>query len=135
MICKFSFSLSNFKLQSFYYELKLYSNFDMAIKRTLNVHKVHKYLEDLEVSSSNESDFEDEFVSEFRLVIVPPSNIERHETDEDSGEENGIDRNHLNKKQLFSNAYVELNTSHGSVSVGITDFPFNEPTKQNDKEN
>ena len=107
----------------------------MAIKRTLNVHKVHKYLEDLEVSSSNESDFEDEFVSEFRLVIVPPSNIERHETDEDSGEENGIDRNHLNKKQLFSNAYVELNTSHGSVSVGITDSPFNEPTKQNDKEN
>ena len=55
-----------------------------------------EYLKDLEVSSSDESDFEDEFVSEGRLVIVPPSNVEGRETDQDFREENGSDPNHLN---------------------------------------
>ena len=107
----------------------------MAAKRSLNVHEALKYLEDLEVQASDESDFEDEIVLEGRLVIVAPSNVEGRETDKDSGEENGIDPNHLNKNQLFSNAHVELHTSHGNVSVGITDSPVNKPTKQNDKEN
>lgn len=87
----------------------------MTAKRTLNVHDVLEYLEDLEVSSSDESDFEDQIVSEGRLVIVPPFNVEGLETDKDSGEENRIDPNHLNKKQLFSNTHVELNTSHVNV--------------------
>ena len=100
----------------------------------LNVHKALEYIEDLEVSSSDESDFEDEFVSEGRLVIVPPSNVEGRETDKNFEEENGIDSNHLNKNQLLSNANVELNTPHGNVSVGITVSYVNEPTKQNYKE-
>ena len=125
-----SFSSSKFKLQNFYYKLKLCSNFDMAAKRVLNAHEALKYLE---VSSSDESDFQDEFVSEGRLAIVPPSNVEGRETDEDSGEENGIDPNHLNKNQLLSNAQVGLNTSHGHVSVGVTDSP--ETTKENVQEN
>ena len=70
----------------------------MDVKGTLNVHEALKYLEDLEVSSSDELDFSDKFVSEGRLVIVPHSNVEGRETDEDSGEENGIDPNHLNEK-------------------------------------
>ena len=45
-----SFSSSNFKLQKFYYELKSFSNFDIAAKRTLNAHETLEYLEDLEVS-------------------------------------------------------------------------------------
>ena len=48
-------------------------------------------------------------------MIVPPFNVEGLETDKDSGEENRIDPNHLNKKQLFSNTHVELNTSHVNV--------------------
>ena len=87
----------------------------MAAKITLNVHDVLEYLEDLEVSSSDESDFEDQIVSEGRLVIVPPFNVEGLETDKDSGEENRIDPNHLNKNQLFSNTHIELNTSHVNV--------------------
>ena len=59
-----SFSSLNFKLQNFYHELKLLSSFDISAKRTLNVHEAPEYLEDLEISSSDESDFEDEFVSE-----------------------------------------------------------------------
>ena len=47
----------------------------------------------------------------------------------------GIDPNHLNKNELLSNAHVELNTSHGNVSVGIMDSLVNKPVKQNDKEN
>ena len=43
----------------------------MDVKGTLNVHEALKYLEDLEVSSSDELDFSDKFVSEGRLVIVP----------------------------------------------------------------
>ena len=74
-------------LKTFYYELKLFSNFDMAAKRTLNVHEGLEYLEDLEVLSSDESDFKDEFVSEGRLVIIPSSYVEGRETDKDSGEE------------------------------------------------
>ena len=46
--------------------------------------KVLEYQEDLEISSSDELDLEDEFVSGDRLVIVPPSNVEGRETDEDS---------------------------------------------------
>ena len=107
----------------------------MAPKRTLNIYEALQYLENLEVSSPDESDFEDGFVLEGRLVIVPPSNVEGRETDKDSGEENEIDRNHLNTNQLLSNVHVELNTSHDNVSVGITDSPVKEPTKQNDKEN
>ena len=66
-------SSSNFKRRDFYYELKLFLNFYMIVKRTLNVHKTLKYVKDLEVSSSDKSDFEDEFVSEGRLIIVLPS--------------------------------------------------------------
>ena len=66
---------------------------------------------------------------------VPPSYIERRETDKDSGEEIEQTQIILNKRQLFSNAHVGLNASHGNVSVGITDSSVNEPTKQNDKEN
>ena len=102
----------------------------MAPKRTLNIYEALQYLENLEVSSPDESDFEDGFVLEGRLVIVPPSNVEGRETDKDSGEENEIDRNHLNTNQLLSNVHVELNTSHDNVSVGITDSPVKEPTNK-----
>ena len=52
-----SFSSSNFKLQNFYYELKLFPEIDLAANRTLNIHEAH-----LEVSSSDELDFEAQFV-------------------------------------------------------------------------
>ena len=81
----------------------------MAAKRILNVQEALRYLEDLEVSPSDESDFADEFVWEGKLVIVSPSNVEGRETDEIFGEENGIDPNNLNKNQLVSknqNRYV-----------------------------
>ena len=45
-----SFRSSNFKPQKFYYELKSFSNFDIAAKRTLNAHETLEYLEYLEVS-------------------------------------------------------------------------------------
>ena len=46
------FSSSNFKLQNFCHELKIFSNFDMAVKRTSNVHEALKYLDNLKASSS-----------------------------------------------------------------------------------
>ena len=60
----------------------------MAAKRTLNIHEALDYLEDLEVSPSDESDFEDEFVLESRLAIAPSSNVKERETNKDSGQEN-----------------------------------------------
>ena len=57
-----SFSSSNFKLQNFYYELKLFPKMDLAANRTLNIHEALEYLEDLEVLSSDELDFEAQFV-------------------------------------------------------------------------
>ena len=130
-----SFNFSNLKLQNFCYELKLFLNFHMAARRTLNVHKALEYLEDLEVSSSDGSDFKDGFVSGGRLGILPPCKVAGRKNDENSGEENETDPNHLRKYQLLSNAHVEFNTSHGNVLVVITDTPINESTKQNDKKN
>ena len=57
-----SFSSSNFKLQNFYYELKLFPKIDLVANRTLNIHEALEYLEDLEVLSSDELDFEAQFV-------------------------------------------------------------------------
>ena len=107
----------------------------MAAKRAFNVNEALEYLEDLEAYSSDESDLEDEFVPEGRLVIVPPSNVEGHETDKDSAEKNGTDPNHVNKNQLLSNEHVESNTSQSNFSVYITDSPVKGPTKENDKDN
>ena len=52
--------------------------------------------------------------------MLPPSNVEGRKSDKDSGEKNGTHPNYSNKNQLFSNAHVELNTSNGNVSAGIT---------------
>ena len=96
-----SFSSSNFKLQSFYHELKLFSDSHMASKGTLNVQEALEYLENLKVSSSIESDCKDEFVSEVRLAIVSPSKVELRETHGNSGEENGIDPNQSKTTNWF----------------------------------
>ena len=44
-----SFISSYFKLQNPSFEIKLFSNLDMATKRIFNVHEALKYLENLEV--------------------------------------------------------------------------------------
>ena len=74
--------------------------------RTFNVHEALEYLKDLEVSSSDDSNFEDVFTTESRLVIGPPSNVTGRESDKYSEEENGKNQNHLNKTQLSSNAHL-----------------------------
>ena len=63
---------------------------------------------------------------------MPLSNVKGCKTDRDSVEEYGINLNHLSKNQLLLNVHVELNISHGNVSVGITDSLVNETVKQND---
>ena len=50
------------------------------------------------------------------------SNLKWCKTDKDSVEVYGINLNHLSEKQLLANVHVELNTTHGNVSLGITDF-------------
>lgn len=94
-----------------------------------------KLLGDLDLSSPDESDFEDELVSQGRLVIVQLFNVQQGKTDKKYRQEKGIDLNHLSKDHLLWNAHVEINTSHGNLPVDIIDSPVNKLSKQNNKEN
>ena len=90
----------------------------MAAKRTMNVHDALEYLENLEVSSDDETDDEDNFVSRGNLFILPPAQVDGRDTDEDSGDEDELIPNNLNGNQLLANAHVDLNTSNGHVVIG-----------------
>lgn len=90
----------------------------MTAKRNMNVYETLDYLENLEVSTDDESDGQEEYVSSGNVVIIPSSNVDGRDTDEDYGDENELVPNNLNRNQLLANAQVDLNTSNGNVSFG-----------------
>ena len=62
----------------------------MAAKRTMNVHNALENLESLEVSSDDQTDDKVDFVSRGNLFILPPTQVDGRDTDEDSGDENEL---------------------------------------------
>ena len=57
----------------------------MATNKNMNVHEALEYLEDLEVSTEEESDGK-EFSPRGNFFISPPLNVNGKDTDEDSGD-------------------------------------------------
>ena len=75
----------------------------------MNVHEALEYLENLEVSLEDAYEDQD-FMSRGRLVISPPNDQDDRETDEDSGDENELLPNKLNRIQLLGDATADLST-------------------------
>ena len=60
-------------------------------------------------------------ISRGRLVILPSNDEGDRDTDEDSGDENELLPNNLNRSQLLVGSTVDHSTSSGNISVGIGD--------------
>ena len=87
----------------------------------MNVHEALEYLEHLDVSSEDDLSDDKDFISRERLVILLPSDEGDRDTDEDSGDENELLPNNLNRIQLLTGATVDLSTSSGNISLGVRD--------------
>ena len=83
----------------------------MTAKKLMNVHEALEYLENLDVSSEDVLSDEEDFISRGKLVILPQNDEGDRDTDEDSGDENEVLPNNLNKSKLLTGATVDLSTS------------------------
>ena len=72
----------------------------MTLKKLVNVHEALDYLENLDVSSEDDLSDDEDLMSRERLVILPPKDDNDRDNDEDSGDENEILQNNLNRSQL-----------------------------------
>ena len=93
----------------------------MTLKKLVNIHEALDYLENLDVSSEDELSDDKDLMSRVRLVILPPKDDNDRDNDEDSGDENEILRNNLNRSQLLAGATVDFSTSSGNISLGAGD--------------
>ena len=93
----------------------------MAAKKLMNVHEALEYSETLDVSSEDDLPDEEDLISRGRLVILPPNDDGDGDADEDSGGENELLPNNLNRSQLLAGATVNLSTSSGNISLGAGD--------------
>ena len=55
------------------------------------------------------------------MVILPTNDEGDRDTDEDSGDENELLPNNLNRSELLAGATVDLSTSSGNISLGAGD--------------
>ena len=55
------------------------------------------------------------------MVILPSNDEGDRDTDEDSGDENELLENNLNRNQLSAGATVNLSTSSGNILLGAED--------------
>ena len=86
----------------------------------MNVDEALLYLENLEVSFSDdeeiESDEDRDFASRGELVTLPPEDNGDGESDADLAGEEEESPSALNRKQLLEKASVSINTLHSNVS-------------------
>ena len=87
----------------------------------MSVHAALEYLERLDVSAEDNLSDDEDFISKKRLVILPPNNEGDRDTDEDSGDQNELPTNNLNRSQLLAGATVDLSTSSSNISLGPGD--------------
>ena len=74
-----------------------------------------------DVSSESELFDDEDFIWRQRLVILPLFDEGDRDTHEDSGDENELLPNNLNRSQLLAGATVGLSTSSGNISLGVGD--------------
>ena len=87
----------------------------------MSVHEALEYLERLAVSAEDNLSDDEDFISKKRLVILPPNNEGDRDTDEDSGDQNDLPTNNLNRSQLLAGATVDLSTSSSNISLDARD--------------
>ena len=68
----------------------------MAAKNLRNVYEFLEYLENLDVSSEDDSSDGEDFILSERLVIWPPNDEGDSDTDKDSGDQNEFLPKNLN---------------------------------------
>ena len=90
----------------------------MTDKKFLNVHEAPEYLENLYVSSEDDLFDDEDFISRGRLVILPPNDEGNKHTNENSGDENELLLNNLNRRPLLADVTVDLITSSGNIPIG-----------------
>ena len=93
----------------------------MAAKKLMNIHDALEYLKNLDIYLDNDIFDDKDFISNWRMVILPWNNEGDRDTNEDSGDENELLSNNLNRSQLLSGATVDLSTSSGNISPGSGD--------------
>ena len=91
----------------------------MTDKKFLNVHEAPEYLENLYVSSEDDLSDDEDFISRGRLVILPPNDEGNKHTNENSGDENELLLNNLNRRPLLADVTVDLITSSGNIPIGM----------------
>ena len=69
----------------------------MAAKKLINVNEALECLENLDVSSENELSADEDFISRRSLVPLPPNDEGHGDSNEDSGDENVLLLNNLNR--------------------------------------
>ena len=69
----------------------------MAAKKLTNVNEALECLENLDVSSENELSADEDFISRRSLVPLPPNDEGHEDSNEDSGDENVVLLNNLNR--------------------------------------
>ena len=69
----------------------------MAAKKLTNVNEALECLENLDVSSENELSADEDFISRRSLVLLPPNDEGHGDSNEDSGDENVLLLNNLNR--------------------------------------
>ena len=93
----------------------------MTDKKFLNVHEAPEYFENLYVSSEDDLSDDEDFISRGRLVILPPNDEGNNYTNENSGDENELLLNNLNRRPLLADVTVDLITSSGNIPIGTWD--------------
>ena len=74
----------------------------MVAKKLMNFHKALEYLENLDESSEDDLSDDEDFISRGRLVILPTNDEGDRYTYEDSGDENELLPNNLNRSELLA---------------------------------
>ena len=103
----------------------------------INVHEALEYFECLDVSSEDDLSDDEDFTSKERLVILPRNNESYRDTYEDSGDQNELLPNNLNRSQLVAGATVDLGISSSNISLGagheeeVAGPPVDVPSKRN----
>ena len=87
----------------------------------MNIHDALEYLKNLDISLDDDIFDNEDFISNWRMVILPWNNEGDRDTNEDSGDENELLSNNLNRSQLLSGATVDLSTSSGNILPGSGD--------------
>ena len=87
----------------------------MATKKLMNVHEALEYLENLDVSTEDDLSDDEDSISRRRLVVFPPNDKSDRDTDENSGDENELLPNNLNRSQFLAGATVDHSTSSGNI--------------------